>query len=285
MRLRSIALILCLCFQPLNSFSQNEAVPQKTYDFSGVVAKIQEAISKKEIPSMVVAISRDGRIIYEDAFGYADIEEKVPATVNTAYRLASVSDSGYKTMWHEGGMPGASSFIKLIPAERISVAAITNVADKNQLMETVANELVKVILPSYQPEPLNATANYKPYDSQADYQAKWTGSIYVQDFKLPCSLAFKSGGELHIVYGNSSGGVKAQEATFKGMINGKSFMGSFPGTLPSDDLQQNPPQMLVLHLIREGNILSGRIAAYCGGTSKLQYLYPFYVRLERAHQR
>jgi CubicO group peptidase (beta-lactamase class C family) len=194
-------------------------------------------------------------------------------------------DSGYKTMWHEGGMPGASSFIKLIPAERISVAAITNVADKNQLMETVANELVKVILPSYQPEPLNATANYKPYDSQADYQGEWTGSIYVQDFKLPCSLAFKRGGELHIVYGNSSGGVKAQEATFKGMTNGKSFMGSFPGRLPSDDLQQNPPQMLVLHLIREGNILSGRIAAYCGGTSKLQYLYPFYVRLERAHQR
>jgi hypothetical protein len=29
---------------------------------------------------MMVAISRDGRIIYEGAFGYADVEGKVPAT-------------------------------------------------------------------------------------------------------------------------------------------------------------------------------------------------------------
>jgi CubicO group peptidase (beta-lactamase class C family) len=507
MRLESIGLILCLCFPLLNSFAQNGERTPKRYDFSAATKTIQEAIAKKEIPSMAVAISKDGRIIYEDAFGYADMEKKVQATVNTAYRLASVSkpitatglmvlyqkglvkidapakqyakplrfrsfagnssdvtlrhllthssglssyfryafgddqsaapnfeaafdrygsffhpagrlmeysnlgygligfiiakqsgesfasfmqtevfdpldmrnsfvtkptntsiqvaktydsdlrvlseldnntegagnmyssvhdlmlfsavdlamdqgrkpllseenielvrnsgqtsafnplfgvstsygfgwymrpdDSGYKTMWHEGGMPGASSFIKLILAEKISVAAITNVADKNELIETVANELVKAILPSYQPEPLNATVGYKPYDGQAEYQGKWTGSIYVQGRRLPCSLAFRRGGELHIIYGNSSGAVKAQEATFKGMANGRSFMGSFPGRLPSDDLQQNPPQILVLHLIREGNILSGRIAAYCGGTSKVQYLYPFYIRLQR----
>jgi CubicO group peptidase (beta-lactamase class C family) len=46
-----------------------------------VANRIQGAIDKKEIPSMVVAISRDGRIIYEGTFGYADVEGKVPATV------------------------------------------------------------------------------------------------------------------------------------------------------------------------------------------------------------
>jgi len=506
-RTKSIVLTVCLCFQPSIAFRQSEAPPKSSYDFSAVENRIQQAIAQKEIPSMVVAISKEGRIIYEGAFGYADIEGKVPATVNTAYRLASLSkpitatglmvlhqqgavnidasaeqfakplrfrsfagnpsgvtlrhllshtsglssyfqyafgdeqatapdfeaafsrygtffhpagvlteysnlgygliglviagrsgktfsnfmktevfdplemrnsfvarptsssvqvartygndlkllpdlynntegagnlyssahdlmlfsalhlgtarmqkpiltrenierirnsggstafnplfgpstsyglgwymrsdDGGYKTMWHEGGMPGASSFLKLIPDEKIAVTAITNVADKNDLVETVANELIKVVLPSYGPEPLNATASYKPFKDQSDYLGKWTGAIYIQDRKLPCSLTFQAGGELHIVYGDSRSGAKSQEATFKGMINHKSFMGSFAGTLPSDDLQQNPPQLLVLHLIREGNILSGRIAAYCGGTSKVQYLYPFYIRLER----
>lgn len=194
-------------------------------------------------------------------------------------------DSGRKTMWHEGGMPGASSFIKLIPEEKIAVAAITNVADKNELVEAMSNELVKAILPSYHSEPLNATANYKPYGGQAEYQGIWTGSVYLHDRKLPCSLVFGDGGKVHIAYGDSQSGTKLEEADFQGMINGESFMGSFPGNLPLPDLQQNPPQMLVLHLILRGKLLSGRMAAYRGDSSKVQYLFPFYVRLERNSSR
>lgn len=91
MGFKSIVLLLCLWFQAFIPFHQTEAVPQKSHDFSGVEEKIKQAIEKKEIPSMVVAISKDWQIIYEGAFGYADIEGTVPATVNTAYRLASVS--------------------------------------------------------------------------------------------------------------------------------------------------------------------------------------------------
>src|SRR5687767_7950586 len=64
---------------------------QRSYDFGSVENRIRQALGKREIPSMVVAIAKDGRIIYERAFGDADIEGKVPATVHTAYRLASVS--------------------------------------------------------------------------------------------------------------------------------------------------------------------------------------------------
>lgn len=176
-------------------------------------------------------------------------------------------------------MPGASSFIELIPDERIAVAAITNVADKNELIEMVANELIKIVLPSYRPEVLNATANYRPYDHQPEFAGKWMGVIHVQDRELPCTLAFGPAGELHIAYTEAKA-TKAQEATFRGIVNGKSFIGSFAGGWPSDDLQREPPQLLALHLIREGNVLSGRIAAYSGGM-KLQYMYPFYIRLQR----
>jgi CubicO group peptidase (beta-lactamase class C family) len=90
-RLKSIVLTVCLGFQSPVAFHQTEAPPERSYDFSAVENRIQQAIEKREIPSMVVAISKDGRIIYEGAFGYADIERKVPASVNTAYRLASLS--------------------------------------------------------------------------------------------------------------------------------------------------------------------------------------------------
>ena len=51
--------------------------------------------------------------------------------------------------------------------------------------------------------------------------------------------------------------------------------------VPSDDLHREPPQLLVLHLIREGKLLSGRLAAAYSGGTKLQYMYPFYIRLQR----
>lgn len=91
MRLKSIVLTICLCLQPSAVFCQPDAAPQSNYDFSGVAERIQQAIATKEIPSMAVAVSQNGRIVYEAAFGYADIEQKIPATVSTAYRLASVS--------------------------------------------------------------------------------------------------------------------------------------------------------------------------------------------------
>ena len=195
-------------------------------------------------------------------------------------------DGGYQSMWHEGGMPGASTYLELIPSEKVAVATVTNVADKNELIETVAHELIKVVLPSYRPVPLNVTANYKAYEAQPDYLGKWTGIIHVQDRRIPCTLTFMTNGDVHISYVESDGS-KLKEAKFRGMVNGNSFMGSFPGDLPSDDIQRQPAPYpyLTLHLIREGEVLSGRIAAYTAGTSKIHHLYPFYMRLVREGSR
>ncbi len=42
-------------------------------------------------PSMSAAVSRGGEVIWAEAFGYADLERRTPATVSGRYRLASVS--------------------------------------------------------------------------------------------------------------------------------------------------------------------------------------------------
>ncbi len=42
-------------------------------------------------PSIAVAVARHGKIIWERGFGWADRENRVPATEHTAYSLASIS--------------------------------------------------------------------------------------------------------------------------------------------------------------------------------------------------
>ncbi|HEX8693144.1 MAG TPA: serine hydrolase domain-containing protein [Longimicrobium sp.] len=57
------------------------------------VTTIEQAItstmSRLRIPGLSIAISRDGDIVYERAFGMTDLENSVPARTTTVYRIAS----------------------------------------------------------------------------------------------------------------------------------------------------------------------------------------------------
>ncbi len=48
-------------------------------------------LAETRAPSMSAAVSRGGRIVWAEAFGYADLEQHLPATIAGRYRLASVS--------------------------------------------------------------------------------------------------------------------------------------------------------------------------------------------------
>ncbi len=58
-------------------------------------SKVREMISSQAkdgvVPSIVVAVAEDGEIIWEEGFGWSDVENRVPATPHTMYRLGSIS--------------------------------------------------------------------------------------------------------------------------------------------------------------------------------------------------
>ncbi len=59
--------------------------------FDSVRELIVGKLGKKEAPSIAVAVVRDGKILWEEGFGWADKERKRAATTDTPYRLGSVS--------------------------------------------------------------------------------------------------------------------------------------------------------------------------------------------------
>ena len=59
--------------------------------FSTVRDLIIEQISTATVPSIAVAVAKDGKIVWEEAFGWADVENRVRATPKTLYRLGSIS--------------------------------------------------------------------------------------------------------------------------------------------------------------------------------------------------
>ncbi|MCP4725352.1 MAG: beta-lactamase family protein [bacterium] len=59
--------------------------------FEEVSEKITRVMKEINVPSISVAVARDGSIIWEEAFGWADKEKEIPADENTLYSLASIS--------------------------------------------------------------------------------------------------------------------------------------------------------------------------------------------------
>jgi CubicO group peptidase (beta-lactamase class C family) len=59
--------------------------------FDPVRAFIKQQLNERRLPSVAVAVARDGQIIWEEAFGWADAEKRIPATPHTMYSLASIS--------------------------------------------------------------------------------------------------------------------------------------------------------------------------------------------------
>jgi len=59
--------------------------------FEEVRAKIKRELVEQDIPSLAVAVARNGKIIWEEGFGWADREKRIPATEHIMYSLASIS--------------------------------------------------------------------------------------------------------------------------------------------------------------------------------------------------
>lgn len=54
---------------------------------------ILEKISKTKIPSLVIALVKNNEIIYSRAFGYRDLENYIPANIETIYGIGSITKS------------------------------------------------------------------------------------------------------------------------------------------------------------------------------------------------
>src|SRR5689334_22599427 len=59
--------------------------------FARVRELIRTQLVERALPSLAVAVARDGVILWEEGFGWADRANRIPATPHTLYSLASIS--------------------------------------------------------------------------------------------------------------------------------------------------------------------------------------------------
>jgi CubicO group peptidase (beta-lactamase class C family) len=75
--------------RPRPAVSTANSLPAETVE--AIRAAVTEEMSRLGIPGLSLAVAEAGEIRHEAAFGFADVENEVPARPETVYRLASVS--------------------------------------------------------------------------------------------------------------------------------------------------------------------------------------------------
>lgn len=71
--------------------SSNRVIGAHGARFNGARAYIREAMRRERLPSVAVAVAKNGKIIWQQAFGWANVETRQRATPGTMYSLASTT--------------------------------------------------------------------------------------------------------------------------------------------------------------------------------------------------
>ncbi|HEX6643571.1 MAG TPA: serine hydrolase domain-containing protein, partial [Gemmatimonadales bacterium] len=91
----TIALAGCFAAQPAVA-QQAKAGPDAARTEAAITRARQfivDSIARVGIPGVSITVMRDGRIVWSEGIGWADLEQRVPVTPLTRFRVGSVSKS------------------------------------------------------------------------------------------------------------------------------------------------------------------------------------------------
>lgn len=196
-----------------------------------------------------------------------------------------VDDGGQKVIWHEGGMMGASTMLKLYPKENLAIVLLTNTYNSNAI-RTIADEMTTLLIPDYQPTPINEVAEYAGVESDSTFIGTWSGTMQIEDQEIPISLDIKAEG-IDIFYidnGFNSFLTDYQPLPYRtkllfGAVNQNYFIGTGTGELPTPD-KRRLPHLLSFKLFKDQDLLKGTIVNMAAAEREY-YARPYFIELSR----
>lgn len=95
-RFRLFIAALSICTSPSLQAQSIEPVNAESVGFSSaglekVTQRLQQHIDEGDIPGVVAAVIRDGKVVYFEALGERDIEQSLPMTDDTLFRIYSMT--------------------------------------------------------------------------------------------------------------------------------------------------------------------------------------------------
>lgn len=196
------------------------------------------------------------------------------------------NDNGQKVVWHEGGMMGASTVLKLYPKENLAIAIVTNTYTP-QICRNLTDKVVSQFIKDHLPTPLNEVTEYSDVSTDPKFKGLWAGSISIQDIEVPISLSITEDGTemsyLDFTFNSFLTDYQPLPYTTKLLLNVTNqdyFLGTGIGMMPATDVRKDTRHILSLKLFREGITLKGTIVNLAAAKREY-YARPYYIELQK----
>jgi hypothetical protein len=231
--------------------------------FDPVRKKIEDLLVTGKIPAISVGVAQDGKMIWEEGFGFADLEKKRHARADTIYNIGSTSK------------PITATAVMMLAEQdkiRLDIPANNYLPDGSPLQNPFSNTrnaTVRQLLNHTsglsrhsQMFTGNETGQLQPeetpgYKATGQYTGHWKGKIKTWKEEIPVEMWFKEDGDIHIQlkgqYRNLLNGVRFEEGYLRGSF------GSDIGT--SDANRHRYNLHLKLKLREDGNALGGSVTS------------------------
>jgi serine beta-lactamase-like protein LACTB, mitochondrial len=112
-----VAVLFCALFSYTSQAQQNKLSPEKRTQVEYAVSKF---MASNHVPGVSIAVVENGEYEWGSGFGLADVENNVPASEHTLFRLASISKSLTATaamlLWERGKLDLDAPVQKYCPA-------------------------------------------------------------------------------------------------------------------------------------------------------------------------
>jgi CubicO group peptidase (beta-lactamase class C family) len=199
------------------------------------------------------------------------------------------SEGGYKVCWHEGGMGGARTILKLVPSEDIAVVVLLN-GWNDPLPGLLAKEILTLLLPGYisnlEREKRIQSPPFDRYIASPDFTGTWRGSIKTPEGDVPVYMIFQEDGDIHFLkqLDINRRWVLQNQGLFDRVLNnvgikGNRIYGWVDARLPTADTARLP-HILVVDIVRNGKKIEGSVAAI-SADDRMYFGLSHYIRLEK----
>lgn len=189
--------------------------------------------------------------------------------------------------WHEGGTPGASAMLFMVPNQEIVVAVTSNTFNA-AIMQQIAQTALSLYGVELNQGIFNPLANYKDIDKDSGLVGEWKGSFVVEENEIPVTLTINEKEvyfeylDYSVISNNMPQPFFIKTAMMFTVINEKRFMGMVIGNLPKEAVPESR-NLFNLKFIKYGDTLKGFITALPLG-GDVHYAFPYQLELEKIAQ-
>jgi len=190
--------------------------------------------------------------------------------------------NGYRTVSHNGGMPGVASSFMLIPSENIAIVVLTNCLNFSTF--GLPFEIANLLLPEKKTEEKEqAQEQSEQVSSESDsvLLGTWEGILTTYEGENPITMEFQEDGDVHVSFNREGPNDVMNLAT---LLNNFAFndgrvQGQFYGTIETSDAKRYPHNIWVSMKLK-GDRLVGYIGVYTT-TKRVHWMLPSYITLTK----